>query len=86
LVQILTRHAGKWEIIGGVNCYVATPIIDYSKEKVILYLADGFGPQLVNNRVRGPWCHVTFELADGEFTPPAPGRRLRKERIQSMRT
>ncbi|KAK7438625.1 hypothetical protein VKT23_017958 [Stygiomarasmius scandens] len=51
LVQILTGHAGKWEIIGGVNCYVATPVIDYSKEKVILYLADGFGPQLVNNRL-----------------------------------
>ncbi|KAF5336254.1 hypothetical protein D9758_016045 [Tetrapyrgos nigripes] len=42
---------GNWETIGTVNCYVATPTGDYSKDKIILYLTDGFGPQLVNNRL-----------------------------------
>ncbi|KAE9390906.1 chlorocatechol-degradation protein [Gymnopus androsaceus JB14] len=42
---------GQWEIIGTINCYVATPTSDYPKEKVIIYLTDGFGPQLVNNRL-----------------------------------
>ncbi|KAF9061665.1 dienelactone hydrolase endo-1,3,1,4-beta-D-glucanase [Rhodocollybia butyracea] len=32
---------GKWETIGTINCY----------DKVIIYLTDGFGPQLVNNRL-----------------------------------
>ncbi|KAF9523365.1 dienelactone hydrolase endo-1,3,1,4-beta-D-glucanase [Crepidotus variabilis] len=39
---------GKWEKIGGVDCYVGTPTIDYPKDKVILYLPDVFGPQLIN--------------------------------------
>ena len=39
---------GKWELIGGVNSYVATPAIDYPKDKVVLLLTDVFGPQLVN--------------------------------------
>ncbi|EAU90115.1 dienelactone hydrolase [Coprinopsis cinerea okayama7 len=39
---------GKWETIGGVQSYVATPEGDYPKDKVILYLADVFGPQLPN--------------------------------------
>ncbi|EEB90892.1 hypothetical protein MPER_10842, partial [Moniliophthora perniciosa FA553] len=39
---------GKWEKIGGVDCYVATPSSDYPKDKVLLYLADVFGPQLPN--------------------------------------
>jgi hypothetical protein len=39
---------GKWELIGGVNSYVATPTVDYPKHKAILFLTDVFGPQLVN--------------------------------------
>ncbi|KAF8815627.1 chlorocatechol-degradation protein [Phlegmacium glaucopus] len=39
---------GKWEKIGGIDSYVATPSGEYPKDKVILYLADGFGPQLPN--------------------------------------
>ncbi|KAK7027270.1 hypothetical protein VNI00_015359 [Paramarasmius palmivorus] len=40
---------GKWEKIGGVDCYVATPSnADYPKDKVLLYLADAFGPQFIN--------------------------------------
>ncbi|KIK05023.1 hypothetical protein K443DRAFT_4204 [Laccaria amethystina LaAM-08-1] len=36
------------ELIGSVNSYVATPTIDYPKDKVVLLLTDVFGPQLVN--------------------------------------
>jgi len=39
---------GKWEKIGGVDCYVGTPTIEYPKDKAILYLADIFGPQFIN--------------------------------------
>jgi len=39
---------GKWEKIGGVECYVATPTVDYPKDKVVLYLADVLGPQFKN--------------------------------------
>ncbi|KAJ3512605.1 hypothetical protein NLJ89_g3420 [Agrocybe chaxingu] len=39
---------GKWEKIGGVDCYVGTPSVDYPKDKAILFLSDVFGPQLVN--------------------------------------
>ena len=40
--------SGKWELIGGVNSYVATPTTDYPSDKVVLLLTDVFGPQLVN--------------------------------------
>ncbi|GLB43348.1 putative dienelactone hydrolase family protein [Lyophyllum shimeji] len=39
---------GTWKEIGGVNCYVATPTIDYPKDKAVLFLTDVFGPQLIN--------------------------------------
>jgi dienelactone hydrolase len=39
---------GKWESIGGVNSYVATPAGEYPKNKAILFLPDVFGPQLPN--------------------------------------
>ncbi|KAF8074669.1 dienelactone hydrolase endo-1,3,1,4-beta-D-glucanase [Lyophyllum atratum] len=39
---------GKWEEIGGVKSYVATPAIDYPKDKVVLFLTDVFGVQLLN--------------------------------------
>jgi len=39
---------GKWEEIGGVKSYVATPTIDYQKEKIVLFLPDVFGAQLSN--------------------------------------
>lgn len=56
LVAVQTNlRAGKIEFIDGVQCYIATPPGDYSKEKVLLYLTDAFGIPLVNNRVgRGP--------------------------------
>lgn len=46
------RHEGtpevKFEKIAGIDCYVATPKGDYAKDKIVLYLADVFGPQMVN--------------------------------------
>ncbi|KAF8654647.1 hypothetical protein AX16_003500, partial [Volvariella volvacea WC 439] len=39
---------GKWENINGVDCYVATPSEDYDKSKVLVFLPDVFGPQLIN--------------------------------------
>jgi len=42
---------GTYETIGGVKCYVATPQSDYPKDKVILFLTDVFGLELVNNRL-----------------------------------
>ncbi|KIJ65189.1 hypothetical protein HYDPIDRAFT_175207 [Hydnomerulius pinastri MD-312] len=39
---------GKNEVIAGVKCYVATPTIDYPKDKVVLFLPDVFGIELVN--------------------------------------
>jgi hypothetical protein len=32
---------------------VATPKVDYPKDKVVLFLPDAFGLELVNNQVRG---------------------------------
>jgi hypothetical protein len=45
------RRVGKWEEINGVNSYVATPSVEYPKDKAILLLTDVFGPQLVNAQV-----------------------------------
>ncbi|PPR07249.1 hypothetical protein CVT26_012507 [Gymnopilus dilepis] len=42
---------GKWEKLGGVDCYVAAPTIDYPKDKAVLFMADIFGAQLVNAQV-----------------------------------
>ena len=41
---------GTYETIGGYKCYVATPKGDYPKDKVVLFLTDVFGIELVNNR------------------------------------
>ena len=51
-VYMILSLAGKWEKIGGIDTYVATPSGDYPKNKVILFLPDVFGPQLINARVR----------------------------------
>ncbi|KZT25121.1 alpha/beta-hydrolase [Neolentinus lepideus HHB14362 ss-1] len=42
---------GKIETIGGVESYVATPTVDYPKNKVILFLTDVFGYYLDNNKL-----------------------------------
>ncbi|KAF7365719.1 Dienelactone hydrolase endo--beta-D-glucanase [Mycena venus] len=49
----VVRHEGspegKTELLGGVKCYIATPTVDYPKDKVLIYLTDAFGMGLVNN-------------------------------------
>jgi hypothetical protein len=54
--RILTSDCpiGKWEKIGGVDSYVATPTGEYPQNKAILFLPDVFGPQLINAQVRFP--------------------------------
>ncbi|KAK7050316.1 dienelactone hydrolase endo-1,3,1,4-beta-D-glucanase [Favolaschia claudopus] len=42
---------GKLETIGGIECYVATPTVDYPKDKVVLYLSDVFGLSSVNTKL-----------------------------------
>ncbi|KAF9061635.1 hypothetical protein BDP27DRAFT_1234950 [Rhodocollybia butyracea] len=37
---------GKWENINGTECYVGVPG-EYQKDKVLLFLCDAFGPQLL---------------------------------------
>jgi hypothetical protein len=44
-------YTGTIESIGGVECYVGTPSIEYPHNKVLLYLSDVFGLALVNNKV-----------------------------------
>jgi hypothetical protein len=51
-VEHSSAFQGKWEKIGEVDCYVATPEKDYPKDKAILLLPDVFGPQLINAQVR----------------------------------
>ncbi|KAJ3489189.1 hypothetical protein NLI96_g2310 [Meripilus lineatus] len=43
--------AGKFEEVGGIRTYVATPTVDYPKDKVLLYLTDIFGPDLLNHQL-----------------------------------
>ncbi|KAA1478669.1 alpha/beta-hydrolase [Dentipellis sp. KUC8613] len=40
---------GTTEKVGGVETYIATPSIDYPKDKAILFLSDVFGLKLNNN-------------------------------------
>ncbi|KAF4610804.1 hypothetical protein D9613_006672 [Agrocybe pediades] len=44
---------GAWEVIGGVNTYVATPRGGraYPRNVAILFLPDAYGPQLINSRL-----------------------------------
>ncbi|KAF5360037.1 hypothetical protein D9758_007640 [Tetrapyrgos nigripes] len=42
---------GAFETVNGVSCYVATPEGDYDKTKVLLFLTDIFGYDLVNARL-----------------------------------
>jgi len=42
---------GKFEKIGGVDCYIAAPAGEYSKEKAILFLPDALGLASINNQL-----------------------------------
>ncbi|KAF9459320.1 dienelactone hydrolase endo-1,3,1,4-beta-D-glucanase [Collybia nuda] len=67
---------GKWEKIGGINCYVGTPTVDYPKDKVVLYLADIFGPQLINAQLlvddfaRNGFKTIAIDYFNGDPAPP----------------
>ena len=41
-------------MINGIKTYVATPKVDYPRDKAIIYLPDVFGLELPNSRVRCP--------------------------------
>lgn len=58
---LLNHSAGKFENIGGFNCYVATPTGDYPKDIVVLFLTDVFGLALNNNLVR-PTIYYDLDL------------------------
>jgi len=45
---------GTYEEIGGIKTYVATPKVDYPKNKAVIYLTDVFGLEFPNNLVRRP--------------------------------
>ena len=53
-LSLWATSAGEIVKIGGIECYVATPTVDYPKDKVVLFLPDGFGHVLVNAQVRDP--------------------------------
>jgi dienelactone hydrolase len=42
---------GTYEEINGIKTYVATPKVDYPKDKAVIYLTDVFGIDLPNNRL-----------------------------------
>ncbi|KAG2089648.1 hypothetical protein BD769DRAFT_1679878 [Suillus cothurnatus] len=42
---------GTLETIDSVACYIATPTVDYAKDKVILFLPDTFGIKLINAKL-----------------------------------
>jgi hypothetical protein len=50
-ILISQLSGGQFVKIGGVDCYVAVPDIDYNKTAVLLFLPDAFGVQLVNSQV-----------------------------------
>ncbi|KAJ7237268.1 dienelactone hydrolase endo-1,3,1,4-beta-D-glucanase [Mycena haematopus] len=66
---------GKIESIGGIECYVATPTIDYPKDKVVLFLTDIFGLSLVNCKLltddyaRNGFKTITPDLFNGDPVP-----------------
>ena len=48
----MATSAGEIVKIGGIECYVATPTVDYSKDKVVIFISDVHGHVLVNAQVR----------------------------------
>ena len=57
-----------------MNSYVATPTIDYPKDKVVLFLTDVFGPQLVNAQLLADdFARNGFKVCFSLFLPPPLG-------------
>ncbi|KAJ7663906.1 Alpha/Beta hydrolase protein [Mycena polygramma] len=63
--------AGKMEKIGGTESYVATPTVDYPKDKVVLYLSDAMGVTLVNNQLLADSFAANGFKRDPQFDIPA---------------
>ncbi|VDB85425.1 unnamed protein product [Peniophora sp. CBMAI 1063] len=73
------RHEGTPEgsfvEIAGIQCYVATPADEYDKAKVILYITDVFGIELVNHLLladdfaRAGFKIVVPDLCEGDPLP-----------------
>lgn len=42
---------GKKTTINGVDVYVATPAVDYPRDKAVLFLSDVFGYKLINSQI-----------------------------------
>jgi len=67
---------GAFSEIGGVKVYIATPTIDYQKDKALLYLPDVFGLELINARLladdfaRNGIYTVIVDLFNGDPVPP----------------
>ncbi|KAG2040097.1 hypothetical protein BDR03DRAFT_171801 [Suillus americanus] len=59
----IEHDLGTLETIHGVTCYVATPTVDYPKDKVILFLPDVFGIELFNAKV------VVVDRFNGDSLP-----------------
>ncbi|RDB15818.1 Protein AIM2 [Hypsizygus marmoreus] len=67
---------GKWEKINGVETYIATPTVEYPKDKVLLFLPDVFGPQLPNAQLladdyaRNGFKTIVIDYFEGDPIPP----------------
>ncbi|KAL1682888.1 Alpha/Beta hydrolase protein [Schizophyllum commune] len=67
---------GKIEKINGVDTYVATPEVDYPKDKVLLLLTDIYGLPLVNNQLLADdyaangFKTVIPDYLNGDAAPP----------------
>ncbi|KAJ7886889.1 Alpha/Beta hydrolase protein [Mycena olivaceomarginata] len=68
---------GEMTEIGGVPCYVATPTVDYPKDKAVLFLTDAHGMLLVNNKLladdyaRNGFKTVVPDLFNNDAVPVA---------------
>ncbi|KAJ7133255.1 dienelactone hydrolase endo-1,3,1,4-beta-D-glucanase [Mycena epipterygia] len=68
---------GEMTEIGGVPCYVATPSVDYPKDKVVLFLTDALGVILQNNQLladdfaRNGFKTIMPDLFNGDPIPAA---------------
>jgi len=67
---------GTYEEINGIKTYVATPKVDYPKDKAVIYLPDVFGLELPNNLLlvddfaRNGFKVVAPDLFEGDPVPP----------------
>ncbi|KAF8626702.1 hypothetical protein AX15_004726 [Amanita polypyramis BW_CC] len=66
--------SGKFEKIGGVDCYIATPTGDHAQDKVLLYLPDALGLHinsylLVDDYAENGFKTICIDYYDGDPVP-----------------